>query len=138
MDASVVAKWVLPLEKYQDNALKLKDEQTLGRVELCAPAFLKLEVTNALWIAVKMKRLSEEDAQEAVKTLGDEDIVSFDLLWSDASEVLNIACELDCSVYDAAYLFLSEKLNLTFVTSDTKLYQKAKEQFQVLHLKNYV
>ena len=70
VDASVVAKWVLPIEPYQENALKLKDDYVSKRAELYAPAVLTIEVTNVLWKAVKLKRLSQEDAQEALKTLG--------------------------------------------------------------------
>jgi predicted nucleic acid-binding protein len=52
--------------------------------------------------------------------------------------VLDIACELDIAIYDAAYVFLSDKIRAQFITSDTKLYEKAKGQFRVLHLKDYV
>ena len=138
VDASVVAKWVLPIETYQENAFKLKQDQVSGTANLSAPTFLTLEVTNALWKAVKLKRLSEEDSQDALKTLGDTKIALYELDWPQASEVLDMACELDIAIYDAAYVFLSEKLRAQFITSDTKLYEKAKGQFRVLHLKDYM
>jgi predicted nucleic acid-binding protein len=127
----------LPIETYQENALKLKDDHLSGKAKLFAPTFLMLEVTNALWNAVKLKRLSEADSQEALQTLGDENIALYELTWLETSEVLNIACELDCAIYDAAYLSLSEKIRAQFITSDTKLYEKAKGHFRVLHLKDY-
>lgn len=138
VDASVIAKWVLPIETYQENAFKLKQDQVSGIVNLSAPAFLTLEVTNALWKAVKLKRLSEEDSQEALKTLGDTKIALYELDWPEASEVLDIAFELDIAIYDAAYVFLSDKIKAQFITSDTKLYEKAKGHFRVVHLKDYV
>ena len=129
VDASVIAKWVLPIETYQENAFKLKQDQVSGTANLFAPSFLILEVTNALWKAVKLKRLTEEDAQEALKTLGDTIITLYELDWRQASEVLDLACELDIAIYDAAYVFLSNKIKSQFITSDTKLYEKAKGQF---------
>ena len=137
MDASVVAKWVLPVEMYQENALKLRNDNTSGRAELFAPTILSVEVANALWRAVKLKRLSEEDAQEALTTLGDTKIALCELDWSQTSKVLKIACMLDSAIYDAAYLFLSDKIDAQLVTSDTKLYEKAKENFNVLHIRDY-
>jgi predicted nucleic acid-binding protein len=138
VDASVVAKWVLPIETYQENALKLRGDQVSGKVKLFAPAFLTLEVTNALWKAVKLKRLSEEDSQEALQTLGDTNIALCELTWLETSEVLDIACAIDSAIYDAAYLFLSDRTKAQFITSDTKLYEKAKAHFSVLHLKDYI
>ena len=137
MDASVVAKWVLPVEMYQENALKLRNDNTSGRAELFAPTILSVEVANALWRAVKLKRLSEEDAQEALTTLGDTKIALCELDWSQISKVLKIACMLDSAIYDATYLFLSDKIDAQLVTSDTKLYEKAKENFNVLHIRDY-
>lgn len=137
MDASVVAKWVLPVEMYQENALKLRDDHVSERAELFAPTILTAEIANALWRAVKLKRLTEEDAQEALKTLGDTKITLCELDWYQISQVLKIACMLDSAIYDAAYLFLSDKIEAQLVTSDTKLYEKAKEHFHVLHIKDY-
>ncbi len=137
MDASVVAKWVLPVEMYQENALKLRDDHVSERAELFAPTILTAEIANAFWRAVKLKRLTEEDAQEALKMLGDTKITLYELDWSQISQVLKIACMLDSAIYDAAYLFLSDKIEAQLVTSDTKLYEKAKEHFHVLHIKDY-
>lgn len=138
MDASVIAKWVLPIETYQENALKLKQDQISETVNLFAPSFLKLEVTNALWKAVKLRRLTEQDALEALKTLGNTIIAFYELDWHQASEVLDLACELDIAIYDAAYVFLSDKIKSQFITSDTKLYEKTKGHFKVLHLIDYM
>lgn len=137
VDASVVAKWVLPVEMYQENALKLKDDFVSERVELFAPTILTAEIANALWRAVKLKRLTEEDSQEALKTLGDTKITLCELDWSQFSEVMRIACTLDAAIYDAAYLYLSDKMHAKLITSDTKLYLKGKEHFSVQHIKDY-
>jgi predicted nucleic acid-binding protein len=48
VDVSVVAKWILPGEPYQENAEKLKEDFVAGQVELCAPDLVVTEVANAL------------------------------------------------------------------------------------------
>ena len=48
VDASVVAKWILSGEPYQENTAKLKEDFVAGQVELCAPALVVNEVANAL------------------------------------------------------------------------------------------
>ena len=138
MDASVVAKWVLPGEPYQENAVKLKQDYVSGITSLSAPAFITSEVGNALWRAVKLGRIIEEDAQEALKALNDMRIELHESDWVQASQGLSIACKLDLTIYDASYLALTDKTKAQFITADNKLYEKAKKHFGVLHLKNYL
>ena len=138
MDASVVAKWVLPGEPYQENAVKLKQDFVSGIASLSAPAFITSEVANALWRAVKLGRITEEDAQEALKALNDMRIELRESDWVQASRGLSIACKLDLTIYDASYLSLIDKTKAQFITADNKLYEKAKKHFGVLHLKNYL
>ena len=109
MDASVVAKWVLPIEPHQENALKLKDDHISKRAELYAPSILIIEVTNVLWKAIKFKRITQENAQEALQILGNINLSLYEPNWVEASQILNIGCKLDCAIYDAAYLFLAQK-----------------------------
>ena len=138
MDAIVVAKWVLPGEPYQENAVKLKEDHVSGVVELCAPAFLVQEVANSLWRAVKLKRLSLDDAQEALKALNDMKIDFQELDWAAAAQVMEIACKLNLAHYDACYVFLTEKMEAQLITADNKLYETAKAGFKVLHIKDYL
>ncbi|MGD0645331.1 MAG: type II toxin-antitoxin system VapC family toxin [Candidatus Bathyarchaeia archaeon] len=138
MDASVVAKWVLPGEPYQEKAVKLKEDHVSGAVDLCAPAFLVLEVANSLWTAVKLKRLSKEDAQEALRALNDMKIDFQELDWGQASQGLEIAYKLDLAIYDACYVFLTSKMKAQLITADNKFYEKAKGNFNVLHVKDYL
>ena len=132
-----MAKWVLPIEPYQENALQLKDDYISKRAGLYAPTILTIEVTNVLWKAVKFKRLSQEDAQEALKTLGNINIGLHEFDWNEASQILNIGCKIETAIYDSTYLFLAQKIKAHFITSDNKLCEKAKGHFQVLHIKDY-
>lgn len=138
MDASVVAKWALPDEEYLEKALKVKNDHVSGVIRLSAPTILSLEITNALWRAIKLKRLSQESAQTSFKML---DAIGIDLYtvgWTEAVEVLNIAHQYDIAIYDAAYVYLSDKHKAPLITSDNNLIQKVKPHFEVIGLKEYV
>lgn len=137
VDASVVAKWVLPGEPHEENALKLKKDHVLGLVELHAPAFIVEEVANALWRATKLRRLSKEDAQQALIALNDMKIILYELDWAKAAQSLAIACKHNIALYDASYLFLADKIKAQLLTADNKLYETAKEHFKLLNLKEY-
>lgn len=136
-DASVVAKWVLPGEPNQENAIKLKNDQVSGLVELHAPAFMVEEVANALWRATKLKRLSQQDAQEALKALNDMKIELHELGWVQIAQALEIACKLNIALYDAAYLFLANKIKAQLITADNKLHETAKDHFKIQNIKDY-
>ncbi len=138
LDACVVFKWLLPDEPYKEKADKLKQDIMSEEAKMCAPSFMVQEVTNALWKAIKLRRITQEDAKEALKNSDDLQINFYEVNWAEASDELSIASKMDLAVYDAAYLFLSEKMNAKLITSDDKMYQKAKGHFRMLHLRDYV
>ena len=109
-----------------------------GIAEICAPSLVMLEVANALWKAIRLNRILEEDAHEALKALDDLHITLYDLNWTEVSRALDIARTLDLTIYDASYLFLSEKMKAHFITADDRLSEKAKKHFRVLHIKDYM
>lgn len=138
LDACVVLKWFLLDEPYKEKADILKQDMMSEKVKLFAPSFMLQEVTNSLWKAIKLKRITKEDATEALKNLDDLPINFYEFNWAEASDELAIVSKLDLAVYDVAYLFLSEKMNAKLITSDDKMYQKAKLNFKLLHLKDYM
>jgi predicted nucleic acid-binding protein len=138
VDASVVLKWVLPDETYQQNADKLKHHFLAGQIHLSAPSFIAQETANALWIAVKKRRIQQTDAEEALKFLQNTQLSLYELNWTEVSQSLAIACKRDIAIYDAAYLFLAEKIGAEVITADNKLLEKAKEHYRVTHIKDYL
>jgi predicted nucleic acid-binding protein len=138
VDASVVAKWILPGEPSEENALNLKSNHLSGITHLCAPSLVVNEVGNSLWTAIKRKRIVREEAYEALKALDDLHISLHQFNWSEISAVLQIAVKTDLTIYDASYLFLSEKMKAQVITADDKMYRKAKDAFNILNLKDYV
>lgn len=130
-------KWVLSGEPYEENSARLKKDYLSGIINLSAPSIAVQEVANSLWKARIQGRILQEDAQEALKILQGMRIELPEFNWIEISEALNIACKLNLAIYDSTYLLLSEKLKTQLVTADDQLYQKAKEHFKVLHIKNY-
>lgn len=137
VDASVIAKWILPGEAYQENAVRLKEDLVSGLTDLCAPSLIVEEVANTLWRAIKLERISEKDAEEAVNALNDMRIELHETNWTQACQELNIACNLDLTVCDASYLLLVDRTKFSLITADQKLYKKAKELFKIIHVKEY-
>jgi len=96
------------------------------------------EVATSLWKAIKQRRITQKDADEALKSLEGMQIAFPEFNWADVSAELAIAGKLDMTTYDASYLILSEKMKAKVITADDKLFQKAKGRFGVVHLKDYV
>ena len=138
MDASVIAKWVLPGEPFQEKALKLKEDHVSGAVELFAPSFIVLEVANALWRAARLNRISVGDIKEALKALNNMGVELHELNWAQAAQALSVACDLDLTVYDTSYVFLADELRLPLITADKTLYETARKKVRILHLKDYL
>jgi len=138
VDASVVAKWVLPGEPFEENALLVKTNYTSGKYPVCAPSLLVQEIGNSLWKAIKRKRITQENADKSLKNLSDLGIALYQIDWTEISKVLQIAEKTGLTIYDASYLFLSKKTEAPVITADDKMFQKAKDDFRILHLRDYV
>lgn len=138
VDASVIAKWVLPGEPFEEKALRLKDDHVSGSIEVFAPSIVVHEVANALWRATGLKRISEADAGEALEALNDMRIGLYELTWERAAQALSIACDLDLTIYDASYVLLANELRIPLVTADKTLYETAKKRGKILHIKDYL
>ena len=94
----------------QENALKLKNNHLSGITYVCALIYVH-EVGNSLWKAIKRRRITQEDAYEALETLDDLQISLYDLNWSEISADIEIAIKTNLTIYDAAYLYVSEKMS---------------------------
>jgi predicted nucleic acid-binding protein len=119
VDASVALKWVLP-EEDSELAEGLLD----GGAALRAPAFIFVELTNALWFQMRAGKLDPTEAAGCIRDLREAPLE----LW-DGEEPLPATLEwahrLDHAVYDCAYLALALHLDGTYVTADRRFWQKA-------------
>lgn len=137
IDASVVAKWVLKGEPGEKSALKLKDDLIKGVVDLHAPDLLVYEVTSAVLKAARSGLIRYEKAKLAIKAIKDLGIKIHQVSWDKAYDIFEEALSLNLTIYDIAYVRLSEELEAVLITADEELCEKAGKKVRVLRLEDY-
>lgn len=126
-DASFCGAWILA-DEISDKAEDLLKQILKGSLELVVPALWHYEMNNLLRSAQRRKRLTEEDAREALETLNQVPLVIEDLPEGPARKrILHLAFQFDLSSYDAAYLELSDRHKIPLHTADAKLKAGAKQ-----------
>ena len=92
------------------------------------PSLWHYEMNNLIRSANRKKRLTEEDAREAVETLNQVPLVIEDLPEAPARKrILHLALQFDLSSYDASYLELADRHKIPLHTADAKLKAAAKQ-----------
>jgi len=104
---------------------------------LSSLCFVIKEVASAFWKAIKLGRISEADAKDALTALDDLKIELHELSWTQTAKALGIACELGLTIYDASYVYLSEEMGLPLITVDKTLHEKAGKRFKILYIGDY-
>jgi predicted nucleic acid-binding protein len=138
VDASVIAKWVLPGEPYEENALRLKNDSVIGLVELHSPEILRCELGNILWKAFRASRLLSGNAFEALNAISAMRVNLHQQDWTNIIEAYRIATKLGLTVYDATYIRLGDLLGIPFLTADESVWKIARaSRHQVVHLRDY-
>jgi len=119
-------------------ALKLKcfevlHENYIQHLTIC-------EALNAIWKeAYLVRSLSYEEAERFIRIFAEAlDYLNILSIHPYESEVLKTAMDLGLTVYDASYVVLTEKNDLTLVTEDGKLREKASEKVKVMSLREIV
>ena len=126
-DASFCGAWILA-DEISDRAEDLLKQILKGSIELVVPSLWHYEMNNLLRSAHRRKRLTEEDAREALETLNQVPLVIEDLPEGPARKrMLHLALQFDLSSYDAAYLELADRHKIPLHTADTKLKAAAKQ-----------
>lgn len=136
IDASVVAKWLLPDE--QDNAAadRIKEDLAERTLLIAVPVFIFYEVNNLLKSAALSSRVDPQKAAAAY-----EGFLNLELSVYSSKEILKNTLEqafkLDVSSYDASYIALAEYLQIPFYTADEKLIKKSRSKW-VKNLEEYL
>ena len=115
VDTSVVVKWYVP-ERHHEHARALRDEYLDGNFELVAPALMPFEAVNALKYS---GYYDEKGLEEASTSLPEYGIDLFAL--HETGPVVEIATDLDITIYDAAYIALARTLDTKAYTADGNL-----------------
>ena len=122
IDASVALAWCFPDEasEYADGVLVALD----GRTAM-VPAIWSLEITNALLVGERRKRIRQPEARRFIELLKGLSILEDGQPFAETvSNVLPLAREYDLSAYDAAYLDVAVRHGAPLATLDKAL-QKA-------------
>ena len=112
VDASVALKWVLP-EEGSEAAANLRD------TALHAPQLLLVECGNALWARVRRDLISADEARACFDLLSTAPVT----LAPDGRLMplaLELALEIDQTVYDCLYLALAVERDAALVTADRR------------------
>ncbi|NSW58417.1 MAG: type II toxin-antitoxin system VapC family toxin [Armatimonadetes bacterium] len=117
VDASVAIKWVLT-ESDSDAARSLVKR----RVEMAAPASLRVETANVLWRRVQRKELTLEQALLCWDALSR---IPMDLhpIEGLVQRALEHAAASERTVYDCLYVALAERLGVCLVTADESFHK---------------
>ncbi len=124
LDASVVAKWAIPGERWEEKALDVKARVVSGELEAYAPSLLVYELASVMLRALRESVLKPKDVLDALKAIGSIGIELLRTSWEEAEEVLKIARDLGLSVYDSAYIWASRKVGGKLITADEELKRK--------------
>jgi len=99
VDASVGLKWVLP-----EPDSHLAEELVLREPDLLVPDFWLHEATNVLWLQVRKKRFTADEAREALALLRAQVAPTPTADMALHEVALDIGIEVNHSTYDTLYL----------------------------------
>jgi len=126
IDASVALRFHLKDEELCEEAGRLLDDYQAGALKLTATTLFPYEVGNAVWKAIKRRRIAENDGKAILHDTLALGIVFLDFIGF-AERALGFAIEFDRTFYDAAYLALAERLGCEFWTADERFYNAVKD-----------
>ncbi|MCS7142050.1 MAG: type II toxin-antitoxin system VapC family toxin [Candidatus Nitrosocaldus sp.] len=118
LDASVVAKWVIPGEPYAVEAIMLKDRLVNNAIDVYAPHLLLYEIASILSRCVKRGVLGSDDAYAALDAIGKMGISIHIIGWEDIADVLRIAMLTNLSPYDSSYIYTAKRYGAVLITAD--------------------
>ena len=120
-DTSFCGAWI-----FQDEATgvaeELLEELITGSAQLIVPSLWHYEMANMLRSGYRRKRLNKTSLGAAEKALSLVPVHEVDVpRQGDLRKLIEVANRYDLSVYDAAYLELSNRLKVPLMTTDKKL-----------------
>jgi predicted nucleic acid-binding protein len=124
VDASVALAWCFPDEAsdYADSVLLALEHQTVF-----VPAIWPVEVTNALLVGERRKRIRPTDVRRFVELIKGINIYEDVQPVADAvSNILPLARDYSLSAYDAAYLDVAVRREIPLATLDGDLQKAAR------------
>ena len=132
-DASVLLKWILPVEDQADTvaALSLREAAVAGAITLVVPQLWIYEVGNTL------ARRFPEQADDLLASLVDFQLAEarLDARWR--RQAVSLACAYGETFYDAAYHALALVHRGVFVTADERYVRRAADAGSLALLRHW-
>lgn len=124
IDASVALAWCFPDERSAEAVLVLEEFRVRDGI---VPSLWPLEVTNAILVGERRRRLAAADVTRFMGLLSQLSLL-VDTITVERSigHILPLARANDLSAYDAAYLELAMREGVALATFDRKLRRVAK------------
>jgi predicted nucleic acid-binding protein len=134
VDASVVAKWIIPGEPWEREALKLKEDIVIGDMEAYAPQLLLYEIASVISTSIRKGIMRFEDGLQALTRLKDLRINVLNTDWDDLTDILEISAKTGLTIYDSTYIQVSRKVDGALMTVDDELKRRGEETTRIVHL----
>jgi predicted nucleic acid-binding protein len=130
-DCSVVVKWRFTDEPFCAEANDLLLDWQAGAIEIVAPDLLPAEVMSAFLRAARRSRVTEAEAQGAIRDLL---ALPFDFQATLplAATAFEIALRFNQRAYDCYYVALAERAGLEFWTGDERLYNALHHHYPLI------
>jgi predicted nucleic acid-binding protein len=131
-DASVLLKWIIKEEKWQEQAFLLKDQFGRSEVNIIVPSHCFAEICNILGRGMKDQAIS------FISYLTVSEIEEHNLTLNLASAAFGLMKKYSgISFYDAAYHALAIQEGGIFVTADEKYFRNTNREGRIILLKDY-
>ena len=129
IDCSVLIAGLLP-DEVEERTRKVLEDLQHGTIMAAVPSLFYQEVSNALLMAYRRKRISREVLSQYIDVIATLP-VTIDTTAATQGNIMKTVCELadehGLTTYDASYLELAARLGLPLMTLDTDLYEAAAE-----------
>ncbi len=120
VDASVIVKWFL-VERHSEEAVQLRDAFATGKIAVLVPSLLFYEVLNTLMCSGVY---SEEELVMAARSLSKYGFQVCQPKGKILEETARIGVKHETTIYEAAYLAVSQEEEAIFYTADSQLVQR--------------
>lgn len=132
VDASVAVKWFLPgsTEPLGNQAAALLDLYDRNQTQFVVPDLFYVEITSAIWKAVRVGRVSRAFGDQALALLTEREfatVPSLKLL----DGAFQIAADYGRTVYDTLYVALALQTKSQLITADERLANALAAHFPV-------
>jgi predicted nucleic acid-binding protein len=120
VDASIAVAWVHPAQANPQTDSLLQSVHDGAALEV--PALWPLEVSNALLVLERRKKLVRTEREAALAALGKLSVkIDHEMARLALTKLSNLASKYQLTIYDSAYLELAHRQNLPLACKDGPL-----------------